>query len=110
MIPYAAAKAALANYSKALSNELAPKGIRVNAVCPGYVATGWFKNRFGEERFDQITARIAATTPLRRAATAEDIAQTVLFLAGSESANITGEFILTDAGMHLDPSGGAARR
>ena len=38
-IPYAAAKAALTNYSKALSNELAPKGIRVNAVCPGYIET-----------------------------------------------------------------------
>ncbi|HEY9266840.1 MAG TPA: oxidoreductase, partial [Mycobacterium sp.] len=38
-VPYAAAKAALANYSKALSNELAPKGIRVNAVSPGYVET-----------------------------------------------------------------------
>ena len=38
-IPYAAAKAALTNYSKALSNELGPKGIRVNAVCPGYIET-----------------------------------------------------------------------
>src|SRR3954467_91766 len=38
-IPYAAAKAALTNYSKALSNELAPSGIRVNAVCPGYIET-----------------------------------------------------------------------
>ena len=38
-IPYAAAKAALANYSKSLSNELGPKGIRVNAVCPGYIET-----------------------------------------------------------------------
>ena len=44
-IPYAAAKAALANYSKSLSNDLWPKGIRVNAVCPGYIETdshtGW---------------------------------------------------------------------
>lgn len=38
-IPYAAAKAALTNYSKALSNELAPKGVRINAVCPGYIET-----------------------------------------------------------------------
>src|SRR4029079_4237373 len=38
-IPYAAAKAALTNYSKALSNELAPRGVRVNAVCPGYIET-----------------------------------------------------------------------
>jgi NAD(P)-dependent dehydrogenase (short-subunit alcohol dehydrogenase family) len=38
-IPYAAAKAALTNYSKALSNELAPKGVRVNAVCPGFIET-----------------------------------------------------------------------
>lgn len=38
-IPYAAAKAALTTYSKALSNELAPKGIRVNAVCPDYIET-----------------------------------------------------------------------
>lgn len=108
-IAYAASKGALNTMTLSLARALAPE-IRVNAVCPGYVATGWFKNRFGEERFDQITANIAATTPLRRAGTAEDIAQTVLFLAGPESRNITGEFILTDAGMHLDPSGGAARR
>ncbi len=82
-IAYAASKGALNTMTLSLARALAPE-IRVNAVCPGYVATGWFKNRFGEERFDQITANIAATTPLRRAATAEDIAQTVLFLAGPE--------------------------
>jgi 3-oxoacyl-[acyl-carrier protein] reductase len=107
-IAYAASKGALNTMTLSLARALAPQ-IRVNAVCPGYVATGWFKNRFGEERFEEITAKAAARAPLNRAGTAEDVAQTVMFLAGPESRNITGEFILCDAGSHLGPGAGARR-
>ncbi len=107
-IAYAASKGALNTLTLSLARALAPE-IRVNAVCPGYVATGWFKNRFGEERFEKITADAAEATPLKRAANAEDIAHTALFLAGPESGNITGEFIVTDGGMHLAVMAGARR-
>jgi 3-oxoacyl-[acyl-carrier protein] reductase len=107
-IAYAASKGALNTLTLSLARALAPE-IRVNAVCPGYVATGWFKNRFGEEQFEKITANAAEAAPLKRAADAEEIAHTVLFLAGPESRNITGEFVLTDSGMHLAVMAGARR-
>lgn len=107
-IAYAASKGALNTMTLSLARALAPE-IRVNAVCPGYVATGWFKNRFGEERFEKITADAAEATPLKRAADAEEIARSALFLAGPESRNITGEFLVTDGGMHLAVMAGARR-
>ena len=107
-IAYAASKGALNTLTLSLARVLAPE-IRVNAVCPGYVATGWFKNRFGEEQFEKITANAAEAAPLKRAADAGEIAHTALFLAGPESRNITGEFIVTDGGMHLAVMAGARR-
>ena len=99
-VAYAASKGALNTMTLSLARALAP-AIRVNAVCPGYVATGWFKNRFGDEAFKRITDDQAATAPLKRAADADEIAKTVLFFAGPESRHITGEMLLTDGGLHL---------
>ena len=107
-IAYAASKGALNALTLSLSRSLAPE-IRVNAVCPGYVATGWFEKRFGQERFERITAGAAEQAPLKRAADADEIAHSVLFLAGPESRNITGEFLLTDGGIHLAVMAGARR-
>ena len=99
-IAYAASKGALNTLTLSLARALAPE-IRVNAVCPGYVATGWFKNRFGEEAFNRITEQQAETAPLKRAADADEIAKTVSFFAGPESRHITGELLLSDGGLHL---------
>ncbi len=99
-VAYAASKGALNTMTLSLARALAPE-IRVNAVCPGYVATGWFRNRFGDETFKRITDDQAATAPLKRAADGDEIAKTVLFFAGPESRHITGEFLLTDGGLHL---------
>jgi 3-oxoacyl-[acyl-carrier protein] reductase len=107
-IAYAASKGALNTLTLSLARALAPE-IRVNAVCPGYVATGWFKNRFGEEAFNRITQEQADAVPLKRAASAEEVADTVLFLACPESRHITGEFIVIDGGMHLAIMAGARR-
>jgi 3-oxoacyl-[acyl-carrier protein] reductase len=99
-VAYAASKGALNTMTLSLARALAPE-IRVNAVCPGYVATGWFKNRFGDEAFKRITDEQARTAPLRRAADGDEIARTVLFFAGPESRHVTGETLLTDGGLHL---------
>jgi 3-oxoacyl-[acyl-carrier protein] reductase len=99
-VAYAASKGALNTMTLSLARALAPE-IRVNAVCPGYVATGWFKNRFGDEAFKRITDDQANTAPLKRAADADEIAKTVSFFAGPESRHITGEMLLTDGGLHL---------
>jgi 3-oxoacyl-[acyl-carrier protein] reductase len=106
-VAYAASKGALNTMTLSLGRALAPD-VRVNAVCPGYVDTNWFVKQFGREQADRISASQEKTTPLHIVADGEEIAKTVLFLATPDSANITGETILSDGGMHLSMAG--ARR
>ncbi len=107
-IAYAASKGALNTLTLSLARAFAPE-IRVNAVCPGYVATPWFGKRFGEATMAKITEGQVEANPLKKAATAEDIAETVMFLAGPESGHITGETLLVDSGLHLAVMAGARR-
>lgn len=99
-IAYAASKGALNTMTLSLARALAPE-IRVNAVCPGYVATPWFEKRFGQERFAQITAEQAQATPLKRAGEPQDIANAVLYLASPAARHITGVMLVVDGGTHL---------
>jgi 3-oxoacyl-[acyl-carrier protein] reductase len=103
-IAYAASKGALNTLTLSLARAFAPE-IRVNAVCPGYVATPWFSGRFGEENSKRIADQQADANPLKRVAYAEDIADAVLFLASPSARNISGEFLLIDSGMHLNMTG-----
>ncbi len=99
-IAYAATKGALNTMTLSLARALAPN-IRVNAVCPGYIGSGWFTKYQGSAAEDQTAENVAKTTPLKVASQPEDIAETILFFAGPESRHVTGEFIMVDAGMHL---------
>ncbi|KAB7739051.1 glucose 1-dehydrogenase [Parvibaculum sedimenti] len=99
-VAYAASKGALNTMTLSLARSLAPE-IRVNAVCPGFIGTRWFSDRFGEMQYEKIRKQQEATTPLARAGTPEDIAVSVVFFAGEGSDHITGETLMTDAGMHL---------
>lgn len=99
-VAYAASKGALNTMTLSLARSLAPE-IRVNAVCPGFIGTRWFSDRFGEVQYEKIRKQQEATTPLARAGTPEDIAVSVVFFAGEGSDHITGETLMTDAGMHL---------
>jgi len=99
-VAYAASKGALNTMTLSLARSLAPE-IRVNAVCPGFIGTRWFSDRFGEAQYEKIRKQQEATTPLARAGTPEDIAVSVVFFAGEGSDHITGETLMTDAGMHL---------
>lgn len=100
-VAYAASKGALATMTKSLARVLAP-AIRVNAVAPGYVGTGWFSERMTPEAFDKFEAFIASQTPMQLAAHAEDIAGPIVNLLDPASRVITGEIVLLDAGAHLD--------
>ena len=100
-VAYAASKGALATMTKSLARVLAP-AIRVNAVAPGYVGTGWFSERMTPEAFDKFEAFIASQTPMQLAAHAEDIAGPIVNLLDPASRVITGEVVLLDAGAHLD--------
>jgi NAD(P)-dependent dehydrogenase (short-subunit alcohol dehydrogenase family) len=99
-IAYAASKAALNSVTLSLARALAPK-IRVNAVCPGFIDTRWFVQGVGEENTAKLRAGVAARVPLRAASRAEDVAGSVVFLCGPDSAHVTGETLLVDAGLHL---------
>jgi 3-oxoacyl-[acyl-carrier protein] reductase len=99
-IAYASTKGALNTMTLSLARALAPN-IRVNAVCPGYIASGWFTKYQGSQVEDATAQRVAESTPLRVASQPEDIAETIIFFAGPESRHVTGEFIIVDAGMHL---------
>jgi 3-oxoacyl-[acyl-carrier protein] reductase len=91
-VNYAAAKGALNAATKALSLEVASRGITVNAVAPGIIATG-----MGDAAFD--AAAIADMVPMKRAGTAEEVASLVGFLASEEAAYITGQIISINGGM-----------
>ncbi|MBX3447658.1 MAG: glucose 1-dehydrogenase [Parvibaculaceae bacterium] len=99
-VAYAASKGALNTMTLSLARSLAPK-IRVNAVCPGFIGTRWFSDRFGRQTFEGIKRQQEESTPLGRAGTPEDIATAVVFFCGEGSDHITGETLITDAGMHL---------
>jgi 3-oxoacyl-[acyl-carrier protein] reductase len=100
-VAYAASKGAMNTMTLSLARALGPK-IRVNAICPGFIGTRWFKDRMSEEQFDKVVARMEATTPLAQAGTPEMVADAAIFFATPKSRHITGEMLLVDAGMHLD--------
>jgi NAD(P)-dependent dehydrogenase (short-subunit alcohol dehydrogenase family) len=106
-LAYAAAKAALTNYSKGLSKEVSPKGIRVNSVAPGYTETdaavGMVKEiaeRTGIGR-DEARQRIMDSLggiPLGRPNKPEEVAELVAFLASDRASSITGSEYVIDGG------------
>ena len=91
-VNYAAAKGALNAATKALSLEVASRGITVNAVAPGIISTG-----MGDAAFD--AAAIAAIVPMKRAGTAAEVAGLVGYLTSEEAAYITGQVISINGGM-----------
>ncbi len=93
---YTAAKHGVVGLTRALALAVAPRGITVNAVCPGWVATDMAAQRYREIGIDAADA--AADTPLGRVATPEDVAGVVLFLAGPDAGHITGQTLTVDGG------------
>ncbi len=97
---YAASKAALISLAKTLSAELLPRGIRVNVVSPGPIATPLYsKLGVDKAQLDNVAAQIQEQVPLGRFGTSAEIAATVLHLSATESAFIVGTEIIADGGM-----------
>jgi 3-oxoacyl-[acyl-carrier protein] reductase len=93
---YAASKAGIIGLTKALARELGSRGVRVNAIAPGYIAT---------ELTDVLNERqrvlILQNTPLGRLGEPDDVAGAVRFLCSDEAAFITGEVLLVDGGLGM---------
>ena len=94
---YAATKAALRSFARTWSVDLKGRGIRINVVSPGTVITPGYSN-LGDAFIEQIKAGVAATTPLGRVGTPEEIASAVVFLASDESSYMTGADLFVDGG------------
>ena len=95
---YAAAKGGLITYTKGLAKELAPHGVRVNAVAPGVIATPYHERYSPPELFQKYIAAI----PMSRAGTSEEVADVVLFLASNAARYMTGETVEVNGGAWMD--------
>lgn len=93
---YAASKAGIIGFTKSYAKELASRGIRANVVAPGYIIT-----EMTDELDEDVLTAIKEETPLGRAGDAQEVADTVLFLASDLSSYITGETIRVDGGMAM---------
>jgi 2-keto-3-deoxy-L-fuconate dehydrogenase len=97
---YGASKAAVIGLTKALAADYTPKGIRVNAICPGTVETPSLYERMkAQGDFEKAKAAFIARQPMGRLAQADEIASLVVYLASDEAAFITGQAFIIDGGM-----------
>ena len=93
---YAAAKAGVIGFTRALARELAGRGITVNAVAPGFIDTDMTAELSGKHR-----ELLLADIPMKRLGTADDVAAAVAFLASPAAAYITGETLHVNGGMYM---------
>lgn len=93
---YAASKAGLIGFTKALAKELGGRGVTVNAIAPGFIQTP-MTDKLNEEQRKALLANLA----IQRLGTPEDIANAVLFLAGPAGSYITGEVINVSGGLYM---------
>ena len=106
---YSVAKAGVLHLSKVAAADLARYGIRVNAVCPGFIKTNIFTASLGVDGSmkERVNGMIAAAAdqaqPVKRGGQPEDIAATVAFLASDDATFITGTHVLVDGGILIGP-------
>jgi len=93
---YSASKAGIIGFTKSLARELGSRGVRANAVAPGYV-----KTRLTDELPEEARGAMLDNTPLGRLGDPEDVAGAVRFLCSDEASFITGEVLLVDGGLGM---------
>lgn len=95
-ISYAASKAGLIGLTKSYAKELASRGVRCNALCPGFIAT-----EMTQQLDEKAKEKYLANIPLKRFGECQEVANVVLFLLSSASSYITGEVIKIDGGLYI---------
>ena len=104
---YSASKFAVLGWTQALARELAPKGVRVNAVCPGFVKTGMqareieWESRLRNVPAQRVIDDYVAQTPLGRLEQPEDVADVVLFLCSDQARFMTGQGVNVTGGVYM---------
>ena len=93
---YAASKAGLIALAKSIAQEMGPKGIRANAIAPGFIDTA-----MTQQLSEEVRKEWCQKIPLRRGGTVDDIANTALYLASDLSAYVSGQVIQVDGGMNM---------
>jgi len=102
VLAYCVSKAGVDQLTRCAAIEMAPRGIRVNAVNPGVTVTNLHRRSgMGEEQYSAFLTRSKETHPLGRPGQPEEIAELIVFLASDRSAWMTGETIPIDGGRHL---------
>lgn len=94
---YATSKGALMTFTRSMAKELGPKGVRVNSLCPGMIATS-FHDIFTKP---EVRTAVEGNTPLRRQGRASEVAETVLYLASDDAAFVTGANLDINGGMYF---------
>jgi gluconate 5-dehydrogenase len=97
-VPYAAAKGGIRHHNRGMAVELAPQGIQVNAIAPGYFATEMNRALLDDPKFD---AWVKQRTPAGRWGEPDEIAGLAVFLASPAANYITGQVIMIDGGMSV---------
>jgi NAD(P)-dependent dehydrogenase (short-subunit alcohol dehydrogenase family) len=95
VMPYAVSKAGLEQMTRALALEWGPRGVRVNAIAPGFILTDLTKNLWAQP---QMKAWADENTPMKRLGVPEDLIGAAVFLASEASAFMTGQTITVDGG------------
>lgn len=101
VLAYCVSKAGVDQLTRCLALELAPQGVRVNAVCPGVVRTNLHRNGgMAEERYAAFLEHSKTTHPMGRIGEPDEVARLITFLASDSAGWITGETIAIDGGRH----------
>jgi 3-oxoacyl-[acyl-carrier protein] reductase len=96
---YSASKSGITGFTKAIAKELAKYGININCVAPGLIDTDFLRKNIDKKVLEEVVNK----TPLKRIGQPEDVANCVLFLASDLSNFITGQTIVVDGGLSLNP-------
>lgn len=101
VLAYCMSKSALDQFTRCVALELAPKGVRVNAVNPGVITTGLhMKSEMNEQQYEEFIRKCADTHAIGRAGDAKEVASVIMFLSSDAASNITGATLPVDGGRH----------